>query len=249
MIARKWRYRKCWVTTGTFPDTRRQYVDAKCELCGSRADLQTHHKTPRAEGGSSCSYNLQTLCASCHSKQPGRGHSLIKADITRKIQYAAYGSIWNEARARQSYQCRECKSYVGAGEWYYWHKSYGERQRQILCYDCFGARERDAFGRIEASANRKEQSTRESEPDSGCFVASAVCAERDAICLRILRRFRDVYLRKNAVGRCAIQVYGVLGPVCASVVRRSAWAQRTLRPRIVWLAWRCRGRAREWEHR
>jgi 5-methylcytosine-specific restriction endonuclease McrA len=45
----------------------------KCQVCGSRNNLQVHHKQPRSRQGSDRDSNLITLCAGCHEKQH-RGH-------------------------------------------------------------------------------------------------------------------------------------------------------------------------------
>jgi 5-methylcytosine-specific restriction endonuclease McrA len=38
----------------------------ECQICGSRQDLQVHHKQPRSQQGSDEDLNLITLCAGCH---------------------------------------------------------------------------------------------------------------------------------------------------------------------------------------
>ena len=48
----------------------RRHIEAekiKCEKCGSRVELEWHHKVPFSEGGDDSPDNLHVLCQSCHS--------------------------------------------------------------------------------------------------------------------------------------------------------------------------------------
>ena len=38
----------------------------RCQVCGSRKDLQVHHKQLRSQQGPDDDLNLITLCAGCH---------------------------------------------------------------------------------------------------------------------------------------------------------------------------------------
>ena len=38
----------------------------QCQICGSRQNLQVHHKQLRSQQGSDDDLNLITLCAGCH---------------------------------------------------------------------------------------------------------------------------------------------------------------------------------------
>ena len=38
----------------------------RCQLCGSRRNLQVHHKELRSQQGDDDELNLITLCADCH---------------------------------------------------------------------------------------------------------------------------------------------------------------------------------------
>jgi 5-methylcytosine-specific restriction endonuclease McrA len=38
----------------------------RCQVCGSRQNLQVHHKQLRSQQGSDTDLNLITLCAGCH---------------------------------------------------------------------------------------------------------------------------------------------------------------------------------------
>ena len=40
--------------------------DWKCQVCGSRQNLQIHHKQLRSQQGDDDDSNLITLCAACH---------------------------------------------------------------------------------------------------------------------------------------------------------------------------------------
>lgn len=95
----------------------------KCTKCGSRIDLQIHHVEPRARGGDDSAENLVLLCVICHSKQPERGHALLRARA-RKVR-AARGAWANrvrgyiERRARREWECEECRCVIEPGELYY----------------------------------------------------------------------------------------------------------------------------------
>lgn len=39
----------------------------RCQNCGSRENLQVHHKKFRSQSGDDSDENLITLCATCHS--------------------------------------------------------------------------------------------------------------------------------------------------------------------------------------
>jgi 5-methylcytosine-specific restriction endonuclease McrA len=39
----------------------------RCQCCGSRLNLEMHHKEFRSQGGDDSEGNLITLCAACHS--------------------------------------------------------------------------------------------------------------------------------------------------------------------------------------
>jgi len=39
----------------------------KCQCCGTRSDLEVHHKEFRSHGGNDSEENLITLCVGCHS--------------------------------------------------------------------------------------------------------------------------------------------------------------------------------------
>jgi 5-methylcytosine-specific restriction endonuclease McrA len=41
----------------------------QCQVCGSRKNLQVHHKQLRSQQGWDDDSNLITLCASCHEGQ------------------------------------------------------------------------------------------------------------------------------------------------------------------------------------
>jgi 5-methylcytosine-specific restriction endonuclease McrA len=38
----------------------------RCQTCGSRENLEVHHKRMRSQGGDDSDVNLITLCCSCH---------------------------------------------------------------------------------------------------------------------------------------------------------------------------------------
>ena len=43
----------------------------KCQFCGSRSNLEVHHKEFRSQGGDDSEENLISLCAGCHSRVHG----------------------------------------------------------------------------------------------------------------------------------------------------------------------------------
>jgi len=40
----------------------------RCQSCGSRSNLEVHHKEFRGQGGDDNEENLITLCFACHSR-------------------------------------------------------------------------------------------------------------------------------------------------------------------------------------
>ena len=40
----------------------------KCQNCGSRLNLEVHHKAFRGQGGDDSEENLITVCARCHAR-------------------------------------------------------------------------------------------------------------------------------------------------------------------------------------
>ena len=43
----------------------------RCQGCGTRSNLEVHHKEFRSQGGDDSEQNLITLCAACHSRVHG----------------------------------------------------------------------------------------------------------------------------------------------------------------------------------
>jgi 5-methylcytosine-specific restriction endonuclease McrA len=43
----------------------------KCQICGTRSNLEVHHKEFRSEGGDDSEQNLITLCVECHASYHG----------------------------------------------------------------------------------------------------------------------------------------------------------------------------------
>ncbi|MFN3215881.1 MAG: HNH endonuclease [Acidimicrobiales bacterium] len=52
-------------------EERTRALRSRCQRCGSSANLQIHHMTPLARGGSNQVENLECLCESCHSAEHG----------------------------------------------------------------------------------------------------------------------------------------------------------------------------------
>jgi 5-methylcytosine-specific restriction endonuclease McrA len=44
----------------------------RCQLCGSRRNLEVHHKEFRSHGGTDDERNLITLCSDCHGPIHGK---------------------------------------------------------------------------------------------------------------------------------------------------------------------------------
>jgi 5-methylcytosine-specific restriction endonuclease McrA len=44
----------------------------RCQICGSRTNLQVHHQQLRSQQGSDEESNLITLCAKCHERHHHR---------------------------------------------------------------------------------------------------------------------------------------------------------------------------------
>jgi len=40
----------------------------RCQCCGTRTNLEVHHKKFRSQGGDDSEENLITLCAGCHER-------------------------------------------------------------------------------------------------------------------------------------------------------------------------------------
>ena len=40
----------------------------RCQVCGSRTNLEVHHRQFRSRGGNDTEENLITMCSACHSK-------------------------------------------------------------------------------------------------------------------------------------------------------------------------------------
>jgi 5-methylcytosine-specific restriction endonuclease McrA len=45
----------------------------RCQCCGSKSNLEVHHKDLRSQGGDDSEENLITLCVECHSILHGGG--------------------------------------------------------------------------------------------------------------------------------------------------------------------------------
>jgi len=44
---------------------------SRCQCCGTRSNLEVHHKEFRSQGGDDSEQNLITLCVACHSLAHG----------------------------------------------------------------------------------------------------------------------------------------------------------------------------------
>lgn len=68
---------------------------------------------------------------------------------------------------------------------------------------------------------REEISARETKK-SGCFVVTATYGSADAYEVMYLRNWRDTELTKTKFGRVLINMYYVIGPIFAAIIRQSA---------------------------
>jgi hypothetical protein len=64
---------------------------------------------------------------------------------------------------------------------------------------------------------------------SPCFVATAAYGTPMAEEIGVLRRFRDRYLRGNAVGEALVSIYQQVGPVMADAIREDEEARAVTR--------------------
>lgn len=63
----------------------------------------------------------------------------------------------------------------------------------------------------------------------GCFIATAVYGEANALEVDELRMFRDRVLLKSGIGRSAVTAYYLCSPPIARFLSRSAWSRRMAR--------------------
>jgi 5-methylcytosine-specific restriction endonuclease McrA len=57
--------------TQAYRELHRQVLNRdnwQCQMCGSRRNLQVHHKEFRSHSGDDCEDNLITLCHKCHAR-------------------------------------------------------------------------------------------------------------------------------------------------------------------------------------
>lgn len=60
---------------------RRDHISESCYKCGSTSELQLHHIIPIRSGGTHGSYNLMTLCVSCHATVERYTEKYTKTDL------------------------------------------------------------------------------------------------------------------------------------------------------------------------
>ena len=58
----------------------------RCQSCGTRANLEVHHKEFRSHCGTDSEQNLITLCATCHEQ----AHRNRERSINKGIAYLDY---------------------------------------------------------------------------------------------------------------------------------------------------------------
>ena len=93
----------------------------RCEICGARAGIQHHHRTPHAQGGDDSDENIQPLCPGCHAQQGGPGHNLAKYNARGIVffQTILTQREYAESRATQALTCEVCGLPILIGEFVY----------------------------------------------------------------------------------------------------------------------------------
>ena len=74
----------------------------------------------------------------------------------------------------------------------------------------------------EISSSKETSSERSS---SGCFIATAVYGDENAVELKILRDFRDTVLLTTSLGRLFISLYYFISSSIANIIRKSEYAK------------------------
>jgi tetratricopeptide (TPR) repeat protein len=75
---------------------------------------------------------------------------------------------------------------------------------------------------------RKISSSKETSSErssSGCFIATAVYGDENAVELKILRDFRDTVLLRNSLGRLFVSLYYFISPSIANIIKKSEYAK------------------------
>lgn len=76
-----------------------------------------------------------------------------------------------------------------------------------------------------------------SKPTSGCFVATAVYGNYDAVEVRVLRRFRDAVLMRLLLGRAFVRLYYALSPAVAQFLEHRRGLRGVTRSALDMLVW------------
>lgn len=85
------------------------------------------------------------------------------------------------------------------------------------------------FGKTLVQVSNALQGTDSSRPNGNCYVATAVYGSYDAPEVLVLRRFRDVTLRRSASGRAFIRAYYAVSPPLAKRLGRAKVANHMVR--------------------
>lgn len=93
----------------------------RCDVCGSQADIQHHHRKPHAQGGDDSEENLQPLCPDCHAEQDGKGHHLVKHMRLGVVEFSTVleQRQYEESKATKSLRCDICGITIAAGGFIY----------------------------------------------------------------------------------------------------------------------------------
>jgi 5-methylcytosine-specific restriction endonuclease McrA len=203
----------------------------QCLRCGSTQQLTVHHKNPSATSNDHSLANLETLCAKCHSKEPGRGHSLLTnfEDRPRQVAIGVRAWAWKARVAKQEVPCQMCGKRIAIGTEVYHEKR--SQNPKTLCEECMvftpakkisriqiERARRASLTRAHTSARRRDQQKQGTKSD--CFVATACFNDASHPTVIILRKYRDARLTKSAIGRAFISRYYLYGPSLAKLVIR-----------------------------
>ena len=77
-----------------------------------------------------------------------------------------------------------------------------------------------------------KQNPRFHNPDSGCFIATAVFDSSTAIEVLMLRRWRDESLLKTQFGKFMVKVYYIFSPSIAKIIKKNRFLKQTVKTPI-----------------
>lgn len=95
----------------TYSELIKQRDNYTCQECGSKEELETHHKIPLVLGGKHHFDNIITLCKKCHWEAQYGDNDIarrFKAEISRRTKEGLKGK--NPGRPKKDYNiyCKNC---------------------------------------------------------------------------------------------------------------------------------------------